>query len=88
VERGVEIVNSTDYGLSASVFTESLAAAHYFAQNAEAGNIAVNLPTAGWSVHLPFGGFKDSGSAFKEQGREGLQFYTRVRTVAMNVASR
>ena len=87
VERGVEIVNSTDYGLSASVFTESLAAAHYFAQNAEAGNIAVNLPTAGWSVHLPFGGFKDSGSSFKEQGREGLQFYTRVRTVAMNVAT-
>jgi alpha-ketoglutaric semialdehyde dehydrogenase len=87
VERGVEIVNGTDYGLSASVFTESLAAAHYFAQNAEAGNIAVNLPTAGWSVHLPFGGFKDSGSAFKEQGREGLQFYTRARTVAMNVAT-
>jgi acyl-CoA reductase-like NAD-dependent aldehyde dehydrogenase len=88
VERGVEIVNSTDYGLSASVFTESLAAAHYFTQNTEAGNIAVNLPTAGWSVHLPFGGFKDSGSSFKEQGREGLQFYTRVRTVAMNVASK
>lgn len=86
LERGVEIVNDTNYGLSASIFTRSLGAAHYFAQNAEAGNVSVNLPTAGWSVHLPFGGFKDSGSAFKEQGHEGLQFYTRVRTVAMNVA--
>jgi alpha-ketoglutaric semialdehyde dehydrogenase len=85
LEEGVRIVNGTGYGLSASIFTENLAAAHYFARNAEAGNISVNLPTAGWSVHLPFGGFKDSGSAFKEQGREGLQFYTRVRTVAMNV---
>lgn len=86
LEEGVEVVNNSSYGLSASVFTGSLAAAHYFAQNAEAGNISVNLPTAGWSVHLPFGGFKDSGSSFKEQGREGLQFYTRVRTVAMNVS--
>lgn len=86
LEEGVEIVNNSSYGLSASIFTESLAAAHYFAQNAEAGNISVNLATAGWAVHLPFGGFKDSGSSFKEQGREGLQFYTRVRTVAMNVA--
>jgi alpha-ketoglutaric semialdehyde dehydrogenase len=88
LEEGVRIVNGTGYGLSASIFTENLAAAHYFARNAEAGNISVNLPTAGWSVHLPFGGFKDSGSAFKEQGREGLQFYTRVRTVAMNVTPR
>lgn len=86
LEEGVEIVNNSSYGLSASIFTGSLVAAHYFAQNAEAGNISVNLPTAGWAVHLPFGGFKDSGSSFKEQGGEGLQFYTRVRTVAMNVA--
>lgn len=87
LKEGVEIVNSSAYGLSASIFTESLAASHYFADNVEAGNVAVNLPTAGWGVHLPFGGFKDSGSPFKEQGREALQFYSRVRTVAMGVAT-
>lgn len=86
LEEGVGVANDSVYGLSASVFTRSLAAAHYFAENAEAGNVAVNLPTAGWGVHLPFGGFKDSGSPFKEQGREALQFYTRVRTVAMGVS--
>jgi acyl-CoA reductase-like NAD-dependent aldehyde dehydrogenase len=47
--------------------------------------VAVNLPTVGWDVHTPFGGFKDSGSPFKEHGIEGLQFYTRVKSVAMRV---
>ena len=86
LEEGIEAVNNSAFGLSASIFTRSLAAAHHFADVVEAGNVAVNLPTAGWGVHLPFGGFKDSGSAFKEQGHEALQFYTRVRTVAMGVA--
>jgi acyl-CoA reductase-like NAD-dependent aldehyde dehydrogenase len=29
------------------------------------------------------GGFRDSGSPFKEQGAEALHFYTRVKTVAI-----
>lgn len=85
VQRAIEIVNGTRYGLSASVVTQSLAAAHAFARGADVGCVAVNLPTVGWDVHTPFGGFKDSGSAFKEHGIEGLQFYTRVKSVAMRV---
>jgi acyl-CoA reductase-like NAD-dependent aldehyde dehydrogenase len=42
-----------------------------------------SLPTAGWDVHHPFGGFHDSGSAFKEQGAPGLYFYTRIKTAAV-----
>ncbi len=86
VDEAVAIVNGTRYGLSAAVVTRSLAAAHAFARGVEAGCVAVNLPTVGWDVHVPFGGFKDSGSAFKEHGVEGLQFYTRVKSVAMRVA--
>ena len=48
--------------------------------------VAVNLPTAGWDVHHPFGGFRESGSAFKEQGRPGLRFYTRIKTSAVRFA--
>lgn len=86
VSEAIDIVNSTRYGLSASVVTRSLAAAHAFARGVETGCVAVNLPTVGWDVHVPFGGFKDSGSAFKEHGIEGLQFYTRVKSVAMRVS--
>ena len=30
-----------------------------------------HIELAGWDVHHPFGGFRDSGSAFKEQGAPG-----------------
>lgn len=73
----------TRYGLSAAVFTNRLDAANRFIDKMDTGQVAVNLSTAGWDVHLPFGGFRDSGSAFKEQGEQALQFYTRVKTVAM-----
>ncbi len=85
VDEAIAIVNGTRYGLSAAVVTRSLSAAHAFVRGVETGCVAVNLPTVGWDVHVPFGGFKDSGSAFKEHGREGLQFYTRVKSVAMRV---
>jgi aldehyde dehydrogenase (NAD+) len=42
--------------------------------------------TAGWDVHHPFGGFRESGSAFKEQGTPGLRFYTRIKTAAVRYA--
>ena len=83
LDRAIEVVNDTQYGLSASVFTRDLEAAHYFVEAVDAGNVAVNLPTAGWDVQHPFGGFKDSGSAFKEQGTAAFDFYCRTKTIAM-----
>jgi alpha-ketoglutaric semialdehyde dehydrogenase len=64
------------------VFTTSLTCANKFIELAEAGQVAVNLTTAGWDVHHPFGGFRESGSAFKEQGSPGIRFYTRIKTAA------
>jgi aldehyde dehydrogenase (NAD+) len=73
----------TRYGLSSAVFTNSLEDTYRFIDQMDTGQVAVNLPTSGWDVHLPFGGFRESGSAFKEQGEQALQFYTRVKTVAI-----
>ena len=85
-DDAVRLANDTVYGLSAAVFTTSLTAAHTFLDRAEAGQVAVNLPTAGWDVHHPFGGFRESGSAFKEQGAPGIRFYTRIKTTAVRFA--
>ena len=82
-DEAVEAVNDSVYGLAAGVFTRSLGRAHEFARRVEAGQVSVNLPTPGWDVHLPFGGFGASGSPFKEQGAEALRFYSRVKTVAI-----
>ncbi|MFF8908492.1 aldehyde dehydrogenase family protein [Streptomyces olivaceoviridis] len=80
----LDAVNDSGFGLAAAVFTRDLAAAHRFADEAECGQIAVNTTTTGWDVHLPFGGFRDSGTAYKEQGEEVLRFSTRVKTVAVH----
>ena len=85
-DDAVRLANDTVYGLAAAVFTTSLTSANRFIELAEAGQVAVNLPTAGWDVHHPFGGFRESGSAFKEQGRPGLRFYTRIKTSAVRFA--
>lgn len=82
-EEGIAAINDTRYGLSASVHTSSLRMAHRFIDEVDTGQVSVNLPTSGWDVHIPFGGFKESGSPFKEHGEEGLRFYSRVKSVAL-----
>lgn len=86
-DDAVARANDTTYGLSAAVFTTSLKSANLFIDRSDTGQVSVNLPTAGWDVHHPFGGFRDSGSAFKEQGSPGLRFYTRIKTAAVKFSS-
>ncbi|MCX4815948.1 aldehyde dehydrogenase family protein [Streptomyces sp. NBC_01239] len=83
-DQAVDAVNDSPFGLAAAVFTRDLASAYRFADDAECGQIAVNATTPGWDVHLPFGGFHDSGTGYKEQGDEVLRFSTRVKTVAVH----
>ena len=85
-DEAVKLVNDSQYGLSAAVFTNDLRQANEFIDRAEAGQVSVNLPTSGWDVHHPFGGFRESGSPFKEQGAPGLRFYTRIKTAAVRFA--
>ncbi len=86
LDQAIAAANDTAYGLSAAIFTTSLASADRFLDASDTGQVAVNLPTSGWDVHQPFGGFRDSGSPFKEQGLEGLRFYTRTKTCAVRSA--
>jgi alpha-ketoglutaric semialdehyde dehydrogenase len=86
-DSAVEGVNDSVYGLSAAVFTRDLAMALEFVRRVDVGQVAVNRPTSGWDVHLPFGGFGESGSWSKEQGLEGIDFYTKVKTIAIGYRS-
>jgi len=84
LSEAIEVLNSTSYGLSSTIVTNDLAAAHRFARDVECGVINVNLPTAGVEMHAPFGGWKGSGLGQPEQGLKILEFYTHWRSVAMN----
>lgn len=82
-DEAIEAVNDSAYGLSSALFTNDLGATERFIDRADTGQVSVNQPTSGWDVHHPFGGFRDSGSPFKEQGLDALQFYTRTKTAAI-----
>jgi aldehyde dehydrogenase (NAD+) len=81
--EAVGVVNESAYGLAAALFSHDLRAVNRFVAEVDAGQVAVNLPTSGWDVHMPFGGFKASGLGPKEQGVEGLSFYRRVKTAVI-----
>lgn len=74
--------NDTEYGLAASIVTQSSAYAHRFTHDIEAGTVKINRTTTGNLINAPFGGLKNSStSTFRESGRAGLEFYTQIKTV-------
>ena len=78
-DEALEIANSTEYGLGSSVWTESLAAAHKYADELKAGVVWVNkhliLPP-----EMPFGGFGNSGFG-RENGMDFVYEYTEAKSI-------
>ncbi|WP_337102100.1 aldehyde dehydrogenase family protein [Paenibacillus sp. YIM B09110] len=83
IDEAIGLVNRTVFGLSASVFTRSLNDAFRFLDEAEAGMVRVNQETGGVEYQAPFGGMKDSSSHSREQGQSALDFYTHLKTCAI-----
>lgn len=79
-DEALAVANDTEFGLAAGICTTSLKQATRFKQEAEAGMVMVNLPTAGVDYHVPFGGRKGSSYGPREQGRYAAEFYTTVKT--------
>lgn len=80
VEDAVEILNDSDYGLSAGIITQSLGSSEYFQSHAQAGLLTVNDSPAASEHHVPFGGIKDSGHGPREQGTAAIEFFTDQTT--------
>ena len=80
LDRIAAEANDTDYGLGAVIWTQNLSAAHKLARSLKAGSVRVN--GGGLDPALPFGGFKQSGWG-RENGREGIDAYTEVKSVAI-----
>jgi aldehyde dehydrogenase (NAD+) len=85
LDDAIDRANSVRFGLSASVFTGSLATAERCVDELEAGILHVNSQTAGADVHVPFGGSKASGYGPHEQGRAAIEFYTEEVTIYRDI---
>lgn len=83
-DEAVAMANSTDYGLAAGLHTRDVGRAHRVAARLEAGIVWVN----DWAMldpAMPFGGVKASGFG-REYGPEGLDAYTRTKSVLISLA--
>ena len=71
--------NDSAFGLAASVWTRDVSAMHHLCAKLKAGTVWGNCHMM-IDPALPFGGFKQSGLG-REQGREGVEAYTELKTV-------
>jgi betaine-aldehyde dehydrogenase len=77
--EAIRVANSTDYGLTASIWTNDLKTALRAARAVKSGYVWVN----GTSAHFtgtPFGGMKNSGLG-REEGLDELLSYTEMKTI-------
>ncbi|MEO0379816.1 MAG: aldehyde dehydrogenase family protein [Pseudomonadota bacterium] len=80
-EDAINIANSTDYGLVASIWTANGARQMRLAKRLRAGQVFINNYGAGGGVELPFGGVGKSGHG-REKGFEALYGFSTLKTVA------
>jgi len=81
--EALAMANATNYGLSATVWTENLNRAHRVAAHLRAGVIWIN----NWLVRdlrTPFGGMGDSGLG-REGGHWSLDFFTETKNIYVDL---
>jgi aldehyde dehydrogenase (NAD+) len=79
-EDAIDIANSTEYGLSASIYTKDLKKSVKAMELLDVGVVYVNAPPTGAEINGPFGGVKASGNGEREQGTTAIDLFTEWKT--------
>ena len=82
VEEAIKILNDGAYGNMGSIFTHDGSAARKFRNEADAGNIGINIGVAAPMAFFPFSGWKNSFFGdLHGQGKHAIEFFTQTKIV-------
>ncbi|MGI8486393.1 MAG: aldehyde dehydrogenase family protein, partial [Thermomicrobiales bacterium] len=88
LDEAIDIANSVEYGLSASIFSQNVNNAFRAMQDINTGILYVNAGTTGAEIHLPFGGTKATGNGHREAGTAAIEFYTEWQSVYIDYSGK
>lgn len=83
LDRAIEIINASPFGIHASIFTSDEMEASRFAREVQTAGVLVNEPPSFRLDSLPYGGRRESGI-----GREGvwsaIESMTEIKSIALH----
>ena len=81
LDEAIEVGNSVEYGLSASIYTQDINSAFRAMRDMYTGIFYVNAPTIGAETHLPFGGTKNTGNGHREACVQALEVFSEWKSI-------
>jgi acyl-CoA reductase-like NAD-dependent aldehyde dehydrogenase len=88
LNEAIDIGNSVEYGLSASIYTQNINQAFAAMRDLYTGIFYVNAPTIGAEVHLPFGGTKNTGNGHREAGTAALDVFSEWKSIYIDFSGK
>ncbi|MBJ7609547.1 MAG: aldehyde dehydrogenase family protein [Candidatus Dormibacteraeota bacterium] len=88
VDEAIAAANSTQFGLSLSIYTNDLRVAFRAINDLESGIVYVNAPTIGAEIQLPFGGTKNTGNGHREAGGRVLDEFSEPKSIYIDYSGR
>ncbi len=89
IDHAIQINNSVNFGLSASVYTSNVNRAFEAMREIATGILYINAGTIGSEVQLPFGGTRGTGNGHREGGGPPvLEVFTEWKSIYVDYSGR
>ena len=88
LEDAIALNNSSEYGLSSSLYTQDVNRAHQAMRDLRTGIVYINAGTIGSEVHLPFGGIRHTGNGHREAGQAALDTFSEWKSIYVDYSGR